>query len=120
MLPIDGKPLGLTIRPAPPIVRDLPPSPKTYGVQVFFHAAPVGLLLSGGVRVRVEGNRKALVCCIRWLLSHESGCMRLGPDRCQPRQRPDCGAVTVLVSRPPLNRARDGGQGEDLIITQSG
>jgi hypothetical protein len=41
MLPIGyGKPLGLTIRPAPPIVRELPPSPKTYGVQVFFQAAP--------------------------------------------------------------------------------
>jgi len=33
-------PLGLMMRPAPPIVRELPPSPKTYGVQVFFQAAP--------------------------------------------------------------------------------
>lgn len=98
MLPIDGKPLGLTIRPAPPIVRDLPPSPKTYGVQVSFQAAPDAAPTARGVRVRVEGNRKALVCCIRWLLSHESGCMRLGPDRCQPRQRPDCGAATVGMS----------------------
>ena len=41
MLPIGyGKPLGLTTRPAPPIVRELPPSPKTYGVQVFSQAAP--------------------------------------------------------------------------------
>jgi hypothetical protein len=41
MLPIGyGKPLGLTIRPAPPIIRDLPPSLAAYGVQVFSQAAP--------------------------------------------------------------------------------
>jgi len=63
MLPIDGKPLGLTIRPAPPIVRDLPPSPKTYGVQVFFQAAPSAAPTARGVRLRVERNEKAADCC---------------------------------------------------------
>jgi hypothetical protein len=33
-------PLGLMMRPARWIVRELPPSPKTYHLQVFFQAAP--------------------------------------------------------------------------------
>jgi hypothetical protein len=60
MLPIDGKPLGLTIRPAPPIVRDLPPSPKTYGVQVFFQAAPSAapaIAWSAGAREQKQKSR---------------------------------------------------------------
>ena len=53
-------PLGLMMRPAPPIVRDLPPSPKTYGVQVFFQAAPDAAPTARGVRVRVGETEKPL------------------------------------------------------------
>ena len=34
-------PLGLTIRPAARVIRELPPSPETYRVAVFFRAAPL-------------------------------------------------------------------------------
>ena len=56
-------PLGLMMRPAPPIVRDLPPSPKTYGVQVFFQAAPSAAPAIAWSAVARGRNRKAASCC---------------------------------------------------------
>ena len=53
------RPLGLMIRPADWIVRELPPRPKSY--QLRFPSAPprLGCLLSCGVRQGVK-NKKAV------------------------------------------------------------
>jgi hypothetical protein len=50
MLRIDRMPLGLMIRPAARIVRELPPSLTAYRVAVSFRAAPLAAPTSCGVR----------------------------------------------------------------------
>lgn len=53
-------PLGLMMRPAPRILRELPPSLAAYRVQVFFQAAPSAAPTARGVRVRVGETEKPL------------------------------------------------------------
>jgi hypothetical protein len=53
-------PLGLMMRPAPRIIRELPPSLAAYRVQVFFQAAPDAAPTARGVRVRVGETEKPL------------------------------------------------------------
>ena len=56
------KPLGLMIRPAARVIRELPPSLAAYRVAVSFRAAPLAAPTSCGVRSAKAKNPEEMLC----------------------------------------------------------